>query len=166
MRLWIILTMTLVGTACSSSNSTTGPSSPGPSNTSTSSLTATIDGGAFVGTNVTATFNAGANFSNLLINAVDAAGNLLSFDIGTPLRTAFTTGTYPLNSNGSNATFNPSGTVGNTGFNALTGAQSGSVIVTAFSATTKTASGTFSFVLHNSASAKTVTNGVFSVTFP
>jgi hypothetical protein len=155
----------LVGAACSSSNSPTGPGSPGSPGT-TSTLTATIDGVAFVGTNVTATFNAGTNFSTLLVNALDAGKNLLSFDIGTPLRTAFTADTYLLGSNGSNATYNPFGATGSTGWTALTGPQSGSVIVMGFSTTTKTASGTFSFLLHNNASAKTVTNGIFSVTFP
>jgi hypothetical protein len=161
-RLWIILpALALVGAACGGSTSATGPSG-----NATSTFTATIDGVAFTGTNVTATYHEGTNSSSLLINALDAAGNLLSFDIAPPLSTAFTTGTYPLASNGSNATYNPFGTVGNTGWTGFTGPQSGSVIVTAFSKTSKTASGTFSFVLHNSTSAKTVTNGVFSVTFP
>ena len=170
MRLWIILPIvTLVGASCGGSSSTTnptGPSSSGSSGTTTSTLTATIDGVAFRGTNVTANYHEGADSSSLLINALDAAQNLLSFDIAPPLRTAFTTGTYPLGSNGNNATYNPFGTTGNTGWNGLTGPQSGSVIVTAFSKTGKTASGTFSFVLHNSSSAKTVTDGVFDVTFP
>jgi Family of unknown function (DUF6252) len=166
-RRWIVvLIVTLVGASCGGSNSPTAPSSPAPSGTPTSSLTATIDGVVFVGANVTATYHAGADSSSLLVNAVDAAQNLLSFDIAPPLRIAFTAGTYPLGSNGSNAVYNPFPTVGNTGWNATTGPQSGSVIVTAFSTTTKTASGTFSFVLHNGSLAKTVTNGMFNVTFP
>lgn len=143
-----------------------GGSGSGGSGTPTSSLTATIDGAAFTGTNVTATYHAGADFSTLLVNALDASQNLLSFDIGTARQTAFGTGTFALGSNGSNAVYNPFPTAGNTGFNALNGPQTGSVIVTAFSTTSKTASGTFNFVLHNGGASKTVTNGVFSVTFP
>jgi hypothetical protein len=138
------------------------PNSPGTPGASTSTLTATIDGVAFVGKTVTATYHEGTDSSSLLVNAVDASNNLLGFDIAPPLKTAFSATTYPLSSNGSNATYNPLGMTGWTGF---TGAQTGSVIVTGFSKTSKTATGTFSFVLHNSASAKTITNGTFSVTF-
>lgn len=171
MRLWIILPIvTFVWAACGGSGSTTAPTNTntntGTTNSSASSLTATIDGASFSGTNVTATFHDGADFQTLLVNALDANQNLLSFDIGPALKTAFTTGTYPLGSNGSNAVYNPYPTTGNTGFNATNGPQTGSVIVTAFSTTAKTASGTFSFVLHNGGASKTVTNGVFSVTFP
>jgi len=169
MRAPLVLWMAIVvSVACGSSSTTspTGTSSSATSGTTTSTFTATIDGVAFVGKTVTATYHEGTDFSTLLINAVDGPGNLLSFYIGTALRTAFTATTYPLGSNGSNATYNPSGTVGNTGWNALNGPQTCSVIVTAFSKTSKTASGTFAFVLHNSSSAKTVTNGVFNVTFP
>ena len=167
MRLRIILPFVLlIGAACGGSHSTTSPSSTGSPDTSTSSLTATIDGVAFVGTTITATFHEGADFSTLLVNAQDASQNLLGFDIGTAQRVTFAAGTFPLGSNGSNATYNPYPTIGNTGFNAFNGPQTGSVIVTAFSKTSKTASGTFSFVLHNGSAAKTVTNGVFSVTFP
>ena len=153
----------LVAAGCGSS--TTSPSTPGGPNSSGSTLTATVDGVAFVGTTVTATYHEGNDSSSFLVNAVDAGGNLLGFDIAPPLKTAFSATTFPLSSNGSNATFNPAGTTGNTGWTGFTGPQTGSVIVTSFSKTNKTASGTFSFVLHNSVSAKTVTNGTFSVTF-
>ena len=175
MRLWIILPIVaLAASACGShsptgpsqTGSSTGSSSTGGSGTPTSSLTATIDGAAFTGTNVTATYHAGTDISTLLVNALDTGQNLLSFDIGTERRVAFAPGTFTLGSDGSNATYNPFLTTGNTGFNALNGPQTGSVIVTAFSATAKTASGTFSFVLHNASASKTVTNGAFSVTFP
>jgi hypothetical protein len=166
-RTWIIVPLLLLAAACSHSSSPTGPTGPSNNNNKnnnpSSTLTATIDGASFVGKTVTATFHDGADFSSLLLNATDAANNLLSFVIGPPLRTAFTPGTYALGANGSNATYNPQGMVG---WNGLTGPQTGSVTVTAFSKTDKTASGTFSFVLHNSTSAKTVTNGVFNVTFP
>ena len=95
MRLWIILPIVaLAAAACGGSHSPTGPSQTGGSGsggsgTPTSSLTATIDGAAFAGTNVTATYHAGADFSTLLVNALDAGQNLLSFDIGTARQVAF-----------------------------------------------------------------------------
>jgi hypothetical protein len=162
-----VLTLVLLCAGCSKSPTTptSTNTTSNPSNAS-SSLTATIDGVPFVGVTVTATYHAGADFQTLLVNAQDASQNLLSFDVGPAPKTAFAAGTYALGANGSNAVYNPFPTTANTGFNLTNGPQTGSVVVTAFSAASKTASGTFSFVLHNGAASKTIANGVFSVTFP
>ena len=80
-----------------------------------------------------------------------------------------TPGTYAVGPTDTNANYV---LVGGTGiWSAIPGVNgspskgSGSVVLTAFSKTSKTASGTFSFVLSNGSSTKTVTNGIFNVTF-
>jgi len=163
MRIVILFAVLIIAAGCGQKSPTTPSNNSNGNNTSGSTLTASIDGVAFVGKTVTATYHEGADASSLLVNAQDAGNNLLSFDIAPPLKTAFTTGTYALGSNGSNATYNPFGMIGWTG---LTGPQTGSVVVTSINKTSKTAAGTFSFVLNNSSSKKTITNGVFSVMFP
>jgi hypothetical protein len=80
-----------------------------------------------------------------------------------------TTGTYAVGPTNTNANFV---LVGGTGtWSAIPGVTgspvqgSGSVVLTAFSKTSKSASGTFSFVLAGGNSTKTVTNRIFNVTF-
>jgi len=72
--------------------------------------------------------------------------------------------TYSIGSGGNNANYVLPG--GSTTWTAVGARGSGSVMITAFSAANKTASGTFNFVLVNgSGGMKTVTNGSFSVTY-
>ena len=152
----------------SSTNSSGSASGSGSGNGST--LTAVIDGTAWNQPNVTVVYHQ-TNNPYLEIDSADASGNLFSIAFSKFLENGadLTTGTYAVGPTDTTASFV---TVGGTPLwsaipgvngNALQG--SGSVVLTAFSKASKTASGTFSFVLKtaNGSSTKTVTSGTFSV---
>jgi hypothetical protein len=170
----------LAAAACGGSKSPTSPSpSPGGGSGSTpgatggngSTLSAIIDGVTWNQPNVVARYSR-TSTRYLEVDSIDAANNLFGFIVGrfgTNLGD-LTTGTYAIGPTNSNANFV---TVGGTptwtaspGVPGIAAKGSGSIILSSFSATSRTASGTFSFVLVNGSSTKTVTNGVFNVTFP
>jgi uncharacterized protein DUF6252 len=166
----------LAAAACGGSNSTTSPSpstggtSGGNSGGNGSTLSALIDGATWNQPNVTARYST-ANPPYLEVDSVDARNNLFGFVIrrfGTNTGD-LTAGTYEIGPTNSNANYV---TVGGTptwtaspGVAGIAARGSGSVVLTSFSTTTRTASGTFSFVLVNGSSTKTVTNGAFNVKF-
>ena len=159
--------------ACGGSNSTTSPSPPtggtsgGTSGGNGSTLSALIDGATWNQPNVVARYSV-SNFKYLEVDSIDAKNNLFGFAFGKFGDTGvLTTGTYEIGPTNTNSNFV---TVGGTptwtaspGVANLPGKGSGRVVLTSFSATAKTASGTFSFVLVNGSSTKNVTNGTFSV---
>lgn len=158
----------LVAPACGGGSSPTSPG--GTSGGTGSTLSALIDGAVWNQPNVTATYHQ-TNNPYLEIDSFDSSSNLFSFafakfnENGADL----TTGTYAVGPTNTNANYVLVG--GTSIWSAIPGVTgvpaqgSGSVVLTAFSKTSKTASGTFSFVLVNASSSKTVTNGMFNVTF-
>lgn len=162
----------LITAGCGGGSSPTNPnSSSGSTSGGTgSTLSAVIDGTVWNQPNVTATYHQTGN-PYLEIDSIDSSNNLFSMafakfnENGADL----TTGTYAVGPTNTNANYV---LVGGTGiWSAIPGVTgspvqgSGSVVLTAFSKTSKSASGTFNFVLANGSSTKTVTNGIFSVTF-
>jgi Family of unknown function (DUF6252) len=158
--------------ACGGSKSTTSPSPPtgggGTSGGNGSTLSALIDGATWNQPNVVARYSA-TNNKYLEVDSIDPQSNLFGFAFGKfgTNNGDLTPGTYEIGATNTNANFV---TVGGTptwsaspGVATLPGKGSGRVVLTSFSATAKTASGTFNFVLVNGTSTKTVTNGVFSV---
>jgi len=152
------------------SPSPTGGSPGGSSNGNGSTLSAVIDGVTWNHPNVTARYST-ANPPYLEVDSIDSANNLFGFLIR---RFGANTGdlapgTYEIGPTNSNANFI---TVGGTpswtaspGVAGIPAKGSGSVVLTSFSKTAGTASGTFSFVLAGASSMKTVTNGAFNVKF-
>lgn len=169
----LAVVFTLAAAACGGSKSTTSPSpssggtSGGSSGGNGSTLSAVIDGATWNQPNVTARYSV-SNYKYLEVDSVDASFNLFGFAFGKFGDTGdLTTGTYEIGPTNTNANFV---TVGGTptwtaspGVATLPGKGSGRVVLTSFSATAKTASGTFSFVLVNGSSMKSVTNGTFNV---
>jgi hypothetical protein len=168
----LVVVFILAAAACGGSSSTTSPSPPNGGGSSSSSgngstLTAVIDGATWNQPNVTARYSL-TNYKYLEVDSVDGSYNLFGFAFGKFGDTGdLTTGTYEIGPTNTNANFV---TVGGTptwtaspGVGTLPGKGSGRVVLTSFSATAKTASGTFSFTLVNGSSMKTVTNGTFSV---
>jgi hypothetical protein len=143
-----------------SNSSGTGSSSSGSA--PTSALSATIDGVEYHPTRVTAQYFDGAQESSLKVGAVDAVSADFTFDLVPGPRQFVTTGTYQVGSSAMSAMYYHPGEAISV---AAAGTGSGTVTVTTFSRTTKTASGTFSFVLKGNSGTKTVTNGAFNVTF-
>ena len=139
-----------------------GACSGNPS-TPNSTLTATIDGVPWRPTSVVARRSASQTEPYLQVDTTDADCNLFGF-VAAPFTGALTVGTYHIGSSASNANFV---TVGGTPtWTAAASRGSGTINVTNFSLTNKTAAGTFNFVLVGPSSSKTVTAGTFSVTFP
>jgi Family of unknown function (DUF6252) len=162
--------------ACSGSNSTAGPSAPtgGTSGAASggngSTLSALIDGVTWNQPNVVARYSQ-TNNKYLEVDSIDAGNNLFGITFGKfGTNTGdLTPGTYEIGPTNTNANFI---TVGGTptwtaspAAGPVAGRGSGRVILTGFSTTAKTASGTFSFVLFNGSGTKNVTNGVFNVRF-
>jgi hypothetical protein len=170
----ILLAALVLVAACGKSTTSPSPNGGTPGGTSNngngSTLSAVIDGATWNKPNVTARYST-ANPPYLEVDSIDSANNLFGFLIrrfGTNTGD-LTPGTYEIGPTNSNANFI---TVGGTptwtaspGVAGIAAKGSGSVVLTAFSKTAKTASGTFSFVLAGTSSTKTVTNGVFNVTF-
>ena len=144
------------------SGSGSGACSGNPS-TPNSTLTATIDGVPWRPVSVVARRGASQTEPYLQVDTTDADCNLFGF-VAAPFSGALTVGTYQIGSSASNANFV---TVGGTPtWTAAASRGSGTINVTNFSLTSKTGAGTFTFVLTGPSSSKTVTTGVFSVTFP
>ena len=161
--------------SCGGGNSS--PTSPTTTSSTTSggsgsTLTAVIDGTTWNQPNVTATYHQTKN-PYLEIDSVDGSNNLFSLAFSNFLENGadLTTGTYAVGPTDTTASFVTAG--GTPLWSAIPGVTgsplqgSGSVVLAAFSKTSKTASGTFSFVLKtaNGSSTKTVTSGTFNVTF-
>jgi hypothetical protein len=165
----LLFAMVLASVACSSS---TGPSDTGGNgngacsgnaSTPNSTLTATIDGVPWRPVSVVGRRGSPNGDAYLQVDSVDANCNLLGF-AAAPLNGPLTVGTIQIGASASNASYV---TVGGTPtWTAALSRGSGTINVTNFSLTNKTAAGTFNFVLVGPSSSKTVTNGVFSVTFP
>jgi len=172
----LIAASVLAAAACAGSNSPTNPSPPtggtsgGTSGGNGSTLSALIDGVTWNQPNVVARYSL-TNNKYLEVDSIDAGNNLFGFAFGRfgTNNGDLTPGTYEIGATNTNANFV---TVGGTptwsatpGVGTVAGRGSGRVTLTSFSATAKTASGTFSFVLVNGGSTKNVTNGVFNVKF-
>jgi len=165
--------VTLVIFAVSCGKSTTSPTNGGSPNNSGgngSTLSAVIDGATWNQSNVTARYST-ANPPYLEVDSIDPANNLFGLLIRRFGQNTgdLTPGTYEIGPTNSNANFisvggSPSWTA-SPGVAGIPAKGSGSVVLTAFSKTAKTASGTFSFVLSGTSGTKTVTNGTFSVKF-
>jgi hypothetical protein len=160
-----------IATACGGEKGPAAPSSPpgAPSGTG-STLSALIDGVVWNQPNVIARYSQ-TNNRYLEVDSIDTGNNLFGFAFGKfgTNNGDLTPGTYEIGPTNTNANFV---TAGGTAIWSATpaagpiaGKGSGRVVLTSFSTTAKTASGTFSFVLVNANSTKTVTNGVFNVRF-
>lgn len=174
-RVFLPVFIAVLSTSCGSGSSPSSPSTQTPSSGSSGgggTLTALTDGTVWNQPNVTATYHQTKN-PYLEIDSVDGSDNLFSVAFSRFLENGadLTPGTYGVGPTDTTASFVLVG--GATRWSAIPGANgspvqgSGSVVLTAFSKTSKTASGTFSFVLttSNGSSTKTVTNGTFSVAF-
>jgi hypothetical protein len=164
------LVLTIACGKSTTSPSPNGGSPGGSSNGNGSTLSALIDGVVWNQPNVTARYST-ANPPYLEVDSIDSANNLFGFLIRRfGANTGdLTPGTYEIGPTNSNSNFitvggSPSWTA-SPGVAGIAAKGSGSVVLTSFSKTAGTASGTFSFVLAGTSSTKTVTNGAFNVRF-
>lgn len=169
----VALTLALGAVACGKSNtSPDGNSGSSGGSSGTNVMTATIDGVAWRSTTVTANYspaesNVGASILNLA-GGDSPLTQTLGFAVGArQVGTALTTGTYDIGGlGGTNARLEIGFLQGS--YQAVGNNGSGSVTLTSFSTASKTAAGTFNFVLvpvTGNGASKRVTNGTFTVTF-
>jgi len=161
-RLKGFLPAVLLILAAACGGSTTAPGTGSGSGSGSGTLNATVDGVALNPTSVTAHLSL-TTPPYLGVSASDAALDLFSFAMG-PSSGNFGVGTYQigasLNDAGNNANYVLPG--GATIWTAVGNQGSGQLTITAFSAATKTVSGTFTFVVFNSGKGTKTITGSFT----